>query len=291
MSTVNDKVIITAELTGPEISGSSDFSKVSSVMAESVYQCWQAGAAVVHLQMKNSRKKGRKVDQCLRDTIQRVRMHHDCNVIIDCTEPDTNCVSGFDHAGAKAADSEKSVVDGIEMGAYGAEFFNWVPGGKFENTAKLWHSMNQAYKERGIKPEVQIKDSGTLSIVNYRLYTEKNYFSPEEVYFQIRLGFDGGMAASVDNLMTLQKCIPKNAKWSVFGAKEAQFPMIYAALALGGNICVCASHQVIDGRISSSADVIEEQVVYIDRAVQAVDAFGKKKATSKEARELLGMKK
>lgn len=187
---------------------------------------------MVHLQMNERPKNGRMLEVCLKKTIRQIRAHDDCDVIIDCTEPGEGCIAG--EIFTEKVKKSKMPIKGIELGIYGAEFFNWIPGGKFENTSQLWQMMNQAYAERGIKPEVQIRDFGTLSIVNYLLFTEKNVFAAKDLFFRFRLGFQSGMKATIENLLHLKNSIPKKALWSAYGAGESQFPMIYAALALGG---------------------------------------------------------
>lgn len=285
MKNLENKVIMTAEITGPVVKGSSDFSKTTKMIAECACRCWEAGAAVVHLQMAERAKAGRRTELCLQETIYQIREYKDCDVIIDCSEPGKSWIPGDNFK--DKMQKNKAQVQGIEMGAYGAEYFNWVPGGRFENTAQLWQSINQAYKDRGIKPEVVIRDSGTLSIVNYLLFTEKNYFAAKDLLFQFRLGFKNSMKATVENLLQFKSGIPKGALWSVFGAGDSQFEMMYAALALGGNICIGTKDVVLD---DSAPDALENQLIYVERAAQAVEAFGKTCALPSEAREMLGLR-
>lgn len=58
-------------------------------------------------------------------------------------------------------------VDGIEMGSYDAGSFNWMPGGVFMNTPQFLQELGDVYMERGIKPELEIFDTGMLGVSNY----------------------------------------------------------------------------------------------------------------------------
>ena len=55
-------------------------------------------------------------------------------------------------------------------------------------------------------------------------------------HYQLCLGVLGGMPATVENLVYLVRHLPENATWSAFGVGKSHLPILYAALALGGQL-------------------------------------------------------
>jgi uncharacterized protein (DUF849 family) len=138
-------------------------------------------------------------------------------------------------------------------------------------------------KKHGIKPEMEIFDSGFMNIVDY--YAKKGLFD-KPVHYQFVLGVLGGMEATVENLVYLYNRLPKDATWSAFGIGRDHLKILYATLALGGHIRVGLEDCIYyaKGRLASN-----EQLVA--RAVRLINEFQKEPATPDEARELLGLKK
>ena len=78
-------------------------------------------------------------------------------------------------------------------------------------------------------------DAGMLGIANY--FAGKGHLSTP-IHYQFCLGVLGGMPATVENLVYLVNHIPEGSTWSAFGVGKQHLPIMYAALALGGNIRV-----------------------------------------------------
>lgn len=64
---------------------------------------------------------------------------------------------------------------------------------------------------------------------------------------------------------------------------------MYAALALGGNIRVGLEDNVVYGKDEEGNKILATNLMLVERAVKAVETFGKKPATSAQAREILGI--
>ena len=88
----------------------------------------------------------------------------------------------------------------------------------------------------------------------------------------------------MENLVYLVNKIPAGSTWSAFGVGRCHLPIMYAALALGGNIRVG-----LEDNVYFSKGVPATNVMLVERAVKAVNLFGKSPATPDEAREILGI--
>lgn len=273
-----EKVIISAALTGAVTPKSINDSipLTPEEIARDAYICYKAGAAVVHLHMRDGEGLGTMDKEKFRETIALIRAYKDCDVIINCT------TSGDSRASDEERMRHVSSLDGIEMASYDAGSFNWMPGGVFMNSPGFLEKLGLVFKERNIKPEIEIFDSGMLGVTEY--FTKKEVLQTP-LHFQFCLGVLGGMPATVENLLYLVNKVPKGSTWSAFGIGKDHLPIMYAALALGGNIRVGLEDNVY---FSKGVKATNESLVA--RAVQAVKIFGKEPATPSEAREMLSLK-
>lgn len=287
MANLNNKVIITAALTGAMTPAGYNIPETPEQIAKDAYDCWKAGAAIVHLHMRDDDGLGTMDAKKFEETIRLIRAYEDCDVVINCTSSGDARVSGGDPEGNAIRMKHMKTLDGIEMGSYDAGSFNWMPGGVFMNTPKFLQELGDVYLERGIKPEYEIFDTGMLDIVEY--FTKKGHL-PQERHYQFCLGVLGGMPATVENLLYLSKHIPEGSTWSAFGVGAAHLPIMYAALALGGHIRVGMEDNVVFGRDENGQKIMATNKMLVERAVKAVETFGKKPATAAEAREILGIK-
>ncbi len=286
MSNLQNKVIITAALTGAVTPAGYHIPETPEQIAEDAYQCWKAGAAIVHLHMRDEQGLGTMDAERFKKTIELIRAHKDCDVVINCTSSGDNRVSGGDAAGNAIRMKHMRTVEGIEMGSYDAGSFNWMPGGVFMNTPQFLQELGDVYMERGIKPELEIFDTGMLGVSDY--FVKKGHL-PTPCHYQFCLGVLGGMPATVENLLYLTKHIPEGSTWSAFGVGAGHLPIMYAALALGGNIRVGLEDNVVYGKDEEGNKILATNLMLVERAVKAVETFGKKPATSAQAREILGI--
>ena len=273
MST-NNKVIITAALTGAVTPAGYDIPETPEQIAEAAYECWKLGAAIVHIHTRAEDGKGAMNTEAFRKIVELIRAHEDCDVVINCTSSGAS----IEHP---ATDEERylhhQTVPGI----------NWMPSTVFMNSPQFLEKLGDVYMEKGIKPEIEIFDAGMLGVTDY--FVKKGHL-PTPCHYQFCLGVLGGMPATVENLLYLKNHIPEGSTWSAFGVGAGHLPIMYAALALGGNIRVGMEDNVVFGKDADGKKIMATNQMLVKRAVEAVKLFGKEPATSAEAREILGIK-
>jgi uncharacterized protein (DUF849 family) len=101
------------------------------------------------------------------------------------------------------------------------------------------------------------------------------------------MGAPGGLDGTVQNLMFLHSLLPENSLWSALGIGKAHLPILYATLALGGNVRVGMEDNVMyakDRLAKSNAE-------FVARAARLIREMNKIPATPDEARAILGLKK
>ena len=97
------------------------------------------------------------------------------------------------------------------------------------------------------------------------------------------------MPATVENLLYLVKHIPAGSTWSAFGVGKGHLPILFASLAVGGHIRVGMEDNVVYEVKENGEKVMATNHMLVERAVNAVKAFGNTPATPDEARRMLGI--
>lgn len=271
---LENKVIITAALTGAMTPKDMNphIPMTPEEIAEDAYKCWKAGAAVVHLHMRDDKGFGTMDKDKFKKTIELIKAKKDCDVVINCT------TSGDNRASYEDRMAHLPYVK-PEMASFDAGSFNWMPFGIFDNSPQFLEPLGNTMKENGIKPEFEIFDSGFMEIVKY--YAKKGVLQAP-YHYQFVLGVLGGMDGTVKNLQFLHEMLPENATWSAFALGKNHLPIMYTTLALGGHLRVG-----LEDNVYYSKGTLATNVSLVERAVRVVREFGKEAATPAEAREIL----
>ncbi len=214
MST-GSKVIVSAALTGAVTpkSFSEHLPITPAEIAEDAYRCWKAGAAVVHLHMRDDEGMGTMDAARFAETIKLIRARRDCDVIINCT------TSGDTKSNDETRMKPIATLDGIEMCSYDAGSFNWMPSAVFVNSPQFLEKLGEVATARGVKPEIEIFDAGMLGIADYFVKQGKLV---RPLHYQICLGILGGMPATVEN--SALSAIQAACRLDLVGLRHRQRP-------------------------------------------------------------------
>ncbi len=274
---LSNKVVITAALTGAVTprSANPNIPFEPEEIADDAYRCWQAGASMVHLHMRDAEGLGTMDKERFKRTVDLVKSHEDCDVIINCTT-----------AGDNRATEEERMAHlpyvRPEVASYDCGSFNWMPGGVFTNSPQFLEKLGLVMHELDITPELEIFDSGFMGIAEY--YLKKSVLSAP-LHYQFVLGVLGGLEATVDNLLTLVRRLPAGSTWSAFGIGRQHLPIMFTTLALGGHVRVG-----LEDNVYQSKGVLATNVSLVERAVRVIREYGKQVATPAEARQILSLK-
>lgn len=103
------------------------------------------------------------------------------------------------------------------------------------NHPEMIQALASRMKERGIKPELEVFDSG---MINYAHYLAKKKLIEPPFYFNLILGNISCAQADALHLGLLIRELPHGSYWSVGGVGRAQLTMNVMALAAGGGVRV-----------------------------------------------------
>jgi len=275
MNDLNRKVIITVAPTGawPSKKDNPNIPLTPKEIARDVYECWQAGAAVAHLHMRDEKGAGTMNKELFKETVGLIR--EKCDIVLNLTT-----------SGDLNATDETRMAHLIEikpeLGSYDCGSMNWMHNSLFLNPPAFLEKLATVMNENGVKPEIEIFDGGMIYNAEYYL---KKGFLKAPLHYQFVLGAAGGMAATVENLVFLKGLIPAGATWSALGIGKGHLPIMYTALAMGGHVRVGMEDNVI----YSKGRPAKNNAEFVERTVRIVREMDKGHATPDEARNILGV--
>ena len=279
------KTIITAAVTGawPKKENNPNVPMTPQEIADDVYACWKAGAAVAHLHMRDDEGNGTMDTAKFEETVNLIHTKYpDCDIVLNLT------TSGDIHADDEIRVAHVKKLK-PEMASYDCGSMNWLNSGLFLNTPKFLTDCGLLFQELGVKPEIEAFDPGMIGNAAY--YIKKGVLKTP-VHFQFCMGCANGIAGSMKNLIFMKETADElvgkgNYTWSCFGVGHSAMEMLYGAVALGGGIRVGMEDNVMYAK----GQLAESNVQFIERAVRVIKEYGKEVATPDEARQILGLTK
>jgi len=153
--------------------------------------------------------------------------------------------------------------------------------GEFRNPPADVARLAERMRELGVKPELEIYDTGHLEAC-LRL-RDAGLLTDEPLQFSIVLGVKGGMAATADNLITMVRRLPPGAVWQVIAIGRANLELTGIGLALGGN----ARAGLEDTLYLRKGELSAGNLPLVERAVRLASALDRPVASVEEATDLL----
>lgn len=272
-----EKVILTVATTGawPTKKETPYVPLQPEEIADEVFECYKAGASVAHIHVRDDEDKASMSFVKFEKAVELIRER--CDIVLNLT------TSG----GLGLTDEERMkpfIELKPEMASYDCGSMNWAHSSVFINSPSFLEKLGTTMKDIGVKPEIEVFDAGMVYNAQYYL---KNGILDSPPHYQFVLGAPGGMTATVENLVFLKNLIPQNATWSALGIGKGHLPILYTALALGGNIRVGME----DNIFYSKGVLAKSNVEFVERAKRIVAEMGKEIASPDETRELLGLRR
>ena len=282
---LKNKVIITAAVTGawPKKENNPNVPMTPQEIADDVYACWKAGAAVAHLHMRDDEGNGTMDTAKFEETVNLIHTKYpDCDIVLNLT------TSGDIHADDEIRVAHVKKLK-PEMASYDCGSMNWLNSGLFLNTPKFLTDCGLLFQELGVKPEIEAFDPGMIGNAAY--YIKKGVLKTP-VHFQFCMGCANGIPGTMKNLIFMKETADElvgkgNYTWSCFGVGHSAMEMLYGAVALGGGIRVGMEDNVMYAK----GQLAESNVQFVERAARVIREYGNEVATPAEAREILGLTK
>ena len=137
-------------------------------------------------------------------------------------------------------------------------------------------------KSYGVKPEMEIFDSGNLWFAN-QLVKEGLIDGPP--LYQLCLGIPWGAPFNTETMAYQKSQLPEGAIWAAFGIGRNEFPAVAQAVLLGGHVRVG-----LEDNLYLDKGVFASNGTLVERAVKIVELLGTRAATPDEGREILKLR-
>ena len=277
------KTIITAAVTGawPKKENNPNVPMTPQEIADDVYACWKAGAAIAHLHMRDDEGNGTMDTAKFEETVNLIHTKYpDCDIILNLT------TSGDIHADDEIRVAHVKKLK-PEMASYDCGSMNWLNSGLFINSPKFLTDCGLLFQETNTKIEIEAFDPGMIGNAAY--YIKKGVLKTP-VHFQFCMGCANGIPGTMKNLIFMKETADElvgkgNYTWSCFGVGHSAMEMLYGAVALGGGIRVGMEDNVMYAK----GQLAESNVQFVERAARVIREYGNEVATPAEAREMLGL--
>ena len=137
-------------------------------------------------------------------------------------------------------------------------------------------------KELGVRPELEIFDTGNLWFANQML-AERLVEAPP--LFQLCMGIPWGMPADAQLMKAVVDLLPAGANWSAFGIGRRQMELVAQTVLLGGNVRVG-----LEDNLYLERGVLASNAQLVDKAVRIVEGLGARVLGPAEARNKFGLR-
>ena len=275
-----EKCIITVATTGawPKKSDTPYVPTQPQEIAEEVYACWKAGAAIAHIHVREEDESPAMKFEAFKETVELIREKKDCDIVLNLT------TSGSVDPNLTLEDRTKHLKYlKPEMCSYDAGSMNWMHATVFLNPPPFLEGLAKFTLEHAIKPELEIFDTGML--YNSLYYGNKGLIKAP-MHFQLCLGAPGGMTATIENFMHLKSQLPEGSTFSAFGIGAQHLTIMYMTVITGGHVRVGMEDKVY----LSKGVLAKSNVDFVEKAKKVIGEFGREVATPAEARRILQLR-
>ena len=292
---MNPEVFITCAVTGAgDTARSSDRVPVTPAqIAEAAVEAARAGAAVAHIHVRDPKSgRGSRDPALFREVVERVRSSGQ-DVVVNLTAGmGGDLVLGGPEAPLPADEDGTDMAGARERLAHVAELrpeictldcatMNFAAGGDYVmvNTPGMLRALARRIRELGVRPELEVFDTGQLVMV-HDLIREGLIDDPPLI--QLCMGIPYGAPDDPTTLLALVARLPPGAVFSAFSIGRMQLPYVAMAALAGGNVRVG-----LEDNIYLSRGVLATNAQLVERAVTILQAMNVRILGPAEVREKL----
>jgi 3-keto-5-aminohexanoate cleavage enzyme len=274
-----EKLIITAALVGgaPTREQNPAVPYSPAEIAAEALRSWRAGAAIVHIHVRDPRTGKPAFEQELfAETVERIRAESD--VLINLTTSAFN-LEGPDVGLRRLMPLElKPDLCSLDVGS-----LNFRGGRVFINSPDWVETAAAEMRQAGVKPELEVFDLGhvrqAVDLISWGLLDDPPWF-------QICLGVPWGIDGDLEGLLAMKARLPDKCLWSVLGVGSMQLPLTTHALLLGGHVRVGFE----DNLYLTRGVKADSNARFVERVVALAELLDREVATCEEARRMLNLR-
>jgi uncharacterized protein (DUF849 family) len=236
-------------------------------------ECQAAGAAVIHVHIR---------DDAAQPTLDRARLADTVSALREGTELIVQLSTG-----GAVTDSFANRLAVLDAGPDACSLTCGTVNFGDEVFANPWPFIKDLYQltqERGVVPEFELFDIGQVATL-HRLLGEFGPPAGGHVHCDLVMGVPGGMPGDVPTIAAAVAALPAGATWSATGIGRSTLPVLFGALAAGGHLRVGMEDTLSYARgrpVARNAELVE-------RAAELARIAQRPPISPADARALLGI--
>ncbi len=247
---MNFDAFITCAVTGSgDTAGRSNHVPVTpEQIANEAIDAAKAGAAIAHIHVRDPETgKGTRDPKLYAEVVDRIRSS-DTDVVINLTAGmGGDMVFGGDESPLPLDPAGTDMVGPLERLIHVEELLpeictldcgtmNFAESDYvMTNTPGMLRTMAKRVQELGVRPELEVFDTGHLVFVNELV---RDGYIDDPVMIQLCMGIPYGAPDDPQTLLAMVNRLPKGATWSAFSIGRMQVPFVAMAVLAGGNVRV-----------------------------------------------------
>jgi uncharacterized protein (DUF849 family) len=289
-------VIVTCAVTGAgETTEKSPHVPVTpQQIADACIEAARAGAAIAHAHVRDPETGAPSRDPDLfQEVVERVRAS-DTDVVLNLTsgmggdlivDDDDPSVPGEGSDLANATERLRHIERLTpEICTLDCGTLNFGDGNAVVvQTPNILRAMARRVKELGVKPEMEVFDTGHLWFANAMV--DEGLIADPPLY-QLCMGIPYGAPGDPGSMMNMVRMLPEGAQWAGFGIGRNQMPMVAQAVLLGGHVRVG-----LEDNLYLEKGVLATNGQLVEKAVKIIELLGARAVSPDEARGMLNLRK
>jgi uncharacterized protein (DUF849 family) len=276
---VNWEVFVTCAVTGvgDTVARSDRVPVTPEQIADAAIEAAAAGAAVAHIHVRDpDTGKGARDPGLYAEVVERIRAA-DVDVVVNLTAGmGGDVVLGGEESPLPLDEAGTDLVGATERLEHVAQLLpeictldfgsmNFAAGGDYllVNTPSVLRAMARQVRELGVRPELEVFDTGHLVLVK-ELIGEG--LIDEPVLIQLCTGIPYGAPDDPATLLAMVNQLPPGAIFSTFSIGRMQLPYVAMAALVGGNVRVGLEDNIYltRGRLAANGELVERAVTILE---------------------------
>lgn len=270
-----NKVMITCAISGAETTRKQcpSLPVTPDELAAAAYEAWQAGAAIVHLHVRNDDGSPTADVQVFKKAIELIRKK--CDIVVEITTGGAVGMTPEERIAPVCLEPDMASLDCGTVN-FGNDYI--------VNTIPIMRQFASEMNKYGVKPTLECFD--VSHVVSSHILIKEGLIKPPYHY-----GFVMNVPAALPYnhklVSDMLSQLPAQSEFTMMGIGRAHLPAIFGALSFGGHIRVGYE----DNIYFSKGVVAASNAQFVERAARLVKEAQLETAKPSDVREFFGLKK